>query len=162
MRGSHSPETDEYGISSFVYRTRVPFHPERLQRLLGVRWPGVLRAKGWTWVANRTDLTLELSRAGRIVSVRPVGWWWAAMPTSRIPTDADTQANIASHWAEPWGYRRTEIVLIGSDLDIHESELRGLLDSALLTDRELHLGPSTWSTMTDVLGLAAFASPPSS
>ena len=132
----HVPETEEYGVASFVYRARRPFHPERILALLNGALPGVIRAKGHFWIATRPDWVAEFSLAGALSSVKPLGRWWAAVPPERRPTHEGGRAYLAAHWEEPWGDRRQEIVFIGAGMDW--PVLKARLDACLLPD---HLAP---------------------
>lgn len=149
MRGEHVPETVEYGIASFVYRARVPFHPTRFWDLLQdtATWEGVLRSKGFFWLASRFDLTGMWSQAGGSASCEGAGMWYAAVPKDEWPDDEETRKQIAGDWQEPWGDRRQELVFIGVGLD--EAALRAKLDAALLTPKELSSGPKKWAKLRD-------------
>jgi len=130
----HVPETEEYGVTSFVYRARRPFDPQRIHALLNGDLPGVIRAKGHFWIATRPDWVAEFSLAGSLSSVQPLGTWWAAVPQERWPDHEGARAYREAHWQEPWGDRRQEIVFIGSGIDWPKLEAR--LDAALYqTDR---------------------------
>ncbi len=150
LRGEHVPETEEYGIRSFVYRERRPFHPQRFWELINEEWPGVLRSKGLFWLATRMELNGVWSQAGRACRVEPGGRWWAAMPEDAVPDDPAEEALLANLWHPDWGDRRQEIVLIGQDMD--EADLRARLDACLLTDAELALGPAGWAAFDDPFG----------
>ena len=126
----HVPETEEYGVASFVYRARRPFHPERIHDLLNAALPGVIRAKGHFWVASRPSIVMEFSLAGALSSVSPLGTWWASVPRERWPQDPRVQAYAKSNWAEPFGDRRQEIVFIGVGIDW--AKLSASLDACLL------------------------------
>jgi len=147
LRGEHVPETEEYGISSFVYRARRPFHPQRFWELIHEEWPGVLRSKGLFWLATRMDYNGVWSQAGGVCRVEPGGRWWASLPDDAVPDDPAEEALLASLWHPDWGDRRQEIVLIGQDMD--EADLRARFDACLLTDAELALGPEGWTTFPD-------------
>ena len=149
LRGEHVPETVEYGIASFAYRARTPFHPERFWALLQdpSTWHGVLRSKGFFWLASRMDVTGLWSQAGGSATCEAAGMWYAALPKSEWPDDDDGRAQIRSDWQEPWGDRRQELVFIGVELD--EAALRAKLDAALLTKKELALGPEGWRALRD-------------
>jgi G3E family GTPase len=149
LRGERIPESVEYGITSFVFRARVPFHPERLWALLQApeTWKGVLRSKGFFWLASRMEATGLWSQAGGSASCEGAGMWYAALPPEEWPTEAEAVAQIAADWAEPWGDRRQELVFIGVGLD--EAELRGRLGNALLTEDELARGVSWWVSLRD-------------
>ncbi|MEL7115574.1 MAG: GTP-binding protein [Pseudomonadota bacterium] len=113
----HVPETEEYGVASFVYRARRPFIPEKILKVLNGDLPGVIRAKGHFWIATRPDWVAEFSLAGALSSVQPLGTWWAAVPEARRPDHESARAYMAAHWEEPWGDRRQEIVFIGAGID---------------------------------------------
>lgn len=113
----HVPETEEYGISSYVYRARRPFDPEKIHALLNGPMPGVIRAKGHFWIATRPEWVAEFSLAGALSSVAPMGFWWASVPRNRWPDDERALAYVQEQWLEPFGDRRQEIVFIGSGID---------------------------------------------
>lgn len=113
----HVPETDEYGVTSYVYRARAPFIPEQILAVLNGELPGVIRAKGHFWIATRPDWVAEFSLAGSLSSVKPIGTWWASVPQERWPDDASAKDYMQHHWVEPWGDRRQELVFIGSGID---------------------------------------------
>lgn len=143
----HTPETEEYGISSFVYRARRPFHPQRLQDMLQSRWEGVIRGKGMFWLATRDQIAGYVSQAGVLRETRALGFFWSAVDEAEWPEDAATQADIRSHMQGEHGDRRTEIVLIGRDMD--QSALIAKFDQALLTEDEFSRGPDSWTTLPD-------------
>ena len=125
----HVPETEEYGVTSYVYRARRPFHPQAIHDVLNGDMPGVIRAKGHFWIATRPDLIAEFSLAGALSSVTPLGMWWASVPKDKWPDQEIMTRYMKSHWHEPWGDRRQEIVFIGSGIDW--SWLKARLDAAL-------------------------------
>ncbi|WP_068315590.1 GTP-binding protein [Polycladidibacter hongkongensis] len=126
----HIPETEEYGVASYVYRARQPFIPEKVMEIFNDDLPGVIRAKGHFWISTRPQWVAEFSLAGALSSVSPLGNWWATVPEDKRPTHQSAQAYIKNHWQEPWGDRRQEIVFIGSGIDW--PALKARLDSALL------------------------------
>ena len=126
----HVPETEEYGVASFVYRERQPFVPEKILEVLNGNLPGVIRAKGHFWIATRPDWVAEFSLAGALSSIQPLGTWWATVPVDRLPTHESARAYLQAHWQEPWGDRRQEIVFIGSGIDW--PALKARLDAALV------------------------------
>ncbi|WP_027799169.1 GTP-binding protein [Paraburkholderia dilworthii] len=150
---SHHSEADEFGIGNFVYRARRPFHPERLWALLHEEWKGVLRGKGFFWLATRNDIAGSLSQAGGACRHGPAGMWWAAQDRSEWP-DADDElaAEIAADWYgapdDPSiGDRRQELVLIGVGID--SAFWSAKFDACLLTDAEYALGPQSWQQFAD-------------
>ena len=147
LAGEHIPETEEYGIGSFVYRARKPFHPERLWRAIDAGLPGVLRAKGFFWVATRPDLVGTWSQAGQLLEVNPGGYWYAATDPEHWDVDDEERALIESHWAPEVGDRRQEIAIIGQGLN--QAALSAMLDACLVTDEEQQAGPSLWQTFAD-------------
>ncbi len=145
LRGEHTPETEEYGISSFVYQARRPFHPDRFMAALGAEWPGVLRSKGFFWLATRMDWAGSLSQAGAACRTEAAGFWWAAVDRNQWPDDDTECREITRLWEKPFGDRRQEIVIIGQDMD--RDAVTARLDACLLTDEEMALGPEAWVTM---------------
>lgn len=132
----HVPETEEYGVQSFVYRARRPFDPQKIHSLLNGPLPGVIRAKGHFWMATRPGWVAEFSLAGALSSTTPIGTWWASVPKNRWPNGPQVTQYINDHWVEPFGDRRQEIVFIGSGIDW--ADLKSRLNEALLdvTDEE--------------------------
>jgi len=126
----HVPETEEYGVSSFVYRARRPFHPARFQSFLDATWPGLIRAKGLFWLATRPEWVGDMSLAGALCRTGPMGFWWAAVPKERWPNDPDWTSMLRRNWAPVWGDRRQELVFIGTGLD--EAAIRAALDECLV------------------------------
>jgi G3E family GTPase len=126
----HVPETEEYGVGSFVYRARRPFEPQKIHELLNGALPGVIRAKGHFWVGSRPDFVIEFSLAGALSSNTPLGTWWASVPSRQWPDDERAHAYARSNWAEPFGDRRQEIVFIGADIDW--PLLKSRLDACLI------------------------------
>jgi G3E family GTPase len=135
----HTPETEEYGISNFVYERRRPFHPQRFYEVLQADWPGVIRSKGVFWLATRPDLAGFWSQAGTVARHQFAGHFWAAIPRNQWPVDT---ASIDRVWQDPEGDRRQEIVLIGTGLD--REALTAMLDGALLTDEEMAAPKKKW------------------
>jgi G3E family GTPase len=133
----HVPETEEYGIASYIYRARRPFEPEKILAVLNGEMPGVIRAKGHFWIATRPEWVAEFSLAGALCSVKPLGTWWAAVPRDRWPDHESARGYIAQHWVEPWGDRRQELVFIGAGIDW--PRLKARLDACLLPE---HLAPA--------------------
>ncbi|KEJ94311.1 GTPase, G3E family [Pseudosulfitobacter pseudonitzschiae] len=142
----HVPETEEYGVASFVYRARQPFDPAGIMAVLNGDLPGVIRAKGHFWIATRPDWVAEFSLAGALSSVTPLSQWWAAIPQDRHPDHDSARAYLAQHWQEPWGDRRQEIVFIGAGIDW--PALRARLDGALVPE-EIAPGPDALPDLPD-------------
>lgn len=122
IEGEHIPETDAYGISSFVYRSIRPFHPERLWQYINEYFPGnIIRSKGLLWVGSHPDVAVNWSQAGGSVRAEKAGVWWASMPENERLTFVDYVENrklIKSKWDPIYGDRTNEIVIIGQDLDV--------------------------------------------
>ena len=152
LQGEHTPETEEYGISSIVYRERAPFHPERLHDFLTADWNNgnLLRAKGYYWNAARFTETGSISQAGHRIRHGYIGRWWKFLPESYWPTDDYRRQGILDKWEEPVGDCRQELVFIGQGIDF--DALRHRLDACLLTTEEIELGPDVWTSWPDPLG----------
>ncbi|MCY1030355.1 zinc metallochaperone GTPase ZigA [Corallococcus sp. BB11-1] len=148
LRGEHVPESDAYGIRSFVFRSRVPLHPKRFWDFVHGSWKGVLRSKGFFWLATRMDVTGLWAQAGGACSFEPAGIWWSAMPREDWPEDPELRAELERDVAAgPYGDRRQEVVFITRDAD-HEA-LAKELERCLLTPTELAKGPKAWARMRD-------------
>jgi G3E family GTPase len=147
MRGEHLPETEEYGISSFVYRARRPFHPQRFMDLIQSEWDGVLRSKGYFWLATRMDFAGSWSQAGGVCRHSAAGLWWAAVDRKDWPKDPEYLKLIDQKWVRDFGDRRQELVFIGIGMD--QIGIRQLLDDCLLTDAEMTAGESEWQRFQD-------------
>ena len=148
LRGEHTPETEEYGIGSFVYRARRPFHPARFAAALKNDWQGnVLRSKGFFWLASRPEAAGEWSQAGGIVRHGPAGIWWADAPREHWPEDAEQRALIEAEFVGEYGDRRQEIVFIGQNLE--PANTCQTLDSCLLSDTEMAMGKELWKRFED-------------
>ncbi|MGF1581472.1 MAG: GTP-binding protein [Gemmataceae bacterium] len=147
LRGEKLPETQEYGIASFVYRARRPFHPERLHSRLSKDWLGVLRVKGFLWLATRMSEVCFWQQAGRICHTGKTGLWWVAVLRDRWPTSERALSRIARNWQEPFGDRRQELVFIGIGLD--EEQIRRELNACLLKDDEMAGGETAWTALSD-------------
>jgi G3E family GTPase len=142
----HVPETEEYGVTSFVYRARKPFDPARIHAVLNGPLSGVIRAKGHFWIATQPDWVAEFSLAGALSSVRPLGTWWAAVPRDRWPAHEAAQDYLAEKWSEPWGDRRQELVFIGSGMD--RAALTRALDACLVGGADA-FRPQDWAALAD-------------
>ena len=149
MRGEHVPETEEYGISSFSYVARRPFHPEKFHHFLHdtERYGKLLRSKGYFWLATRPEFAGQWSQAGGIARYGFGGLFWSAVPRANWPTDEEYLESIDKVWVEPFGDMRQELVFIGQDFD--EPKMRRALDDCLLTEDELLRGKQYWATLTD-------------
>ncbi len=144
----HTPETEEYGIASFVYRARRPFHPEKFHRFLNSTWPGVIRAKGHFWLATRPEWVGEVSQAGALVRHEAIGYWWDVLPRDRWPDNEEWRENLKKNWHDIWGDRRQEIVFIGRDMD--EAWIRRQLDDCLLgSDEKPKFDWKAWDGLRD-------------
>ena len=167
------PETEEYGISSFVYRSRKPFHPQRLmdfivnelgdqddqddkddkERLEGsparpstpqsLARSEVIRSKGFFWLASRPAEMMVWSQAGGLFQLTPGGDWWIDTPKAHWPTDEESVKQIDADWDDQQGDRRQELVFIGTALDKAAMALR--LDTCLLTSQEMAMGADGWA-----------------
>lgn len=146
---AHVPETDEYGISSFVYRARRPFEPAKLHAFFDRSWPGVVRAKGFFWLATRPAWVGEISQAGAFVSHGAMGYWWAAVPKKHWPEDAGMVARIKKGWHDVWGDRRQEIVFIGTG-DMDRDAIKAELDRCLVRPAsESDIDMQSWLKLPD-------------
>lgn len=135
LRGQHVSESEQYGITSFVYRARKPFHPQRLWDFIHASWEGVLRSKGYFWLASRPAFVGSWSQAGPVTRYGAAGYWWAAVPSDNWPQDAERRDDIERGWDPVYGDRFQEIVLIGIGMDARE--LTAQFNACLMTAGEM-------------------------
>lgn len=140
----HTPETEEYGISSFVYQRRLPFHSERFSEWYAALPEEVVRAKGIVWCATRNTVALLFSQAGPSVQLQPVSYWVASLPKLEQEAVIKENPHLTEDWDPEFGDRMTKLVLIGVDMD--RGELTRELDSCLLTPEEFD---QDWSALPD-------------
>ena len=148
LQNKHTPETEEYGISSFVYRARKPFHPQKLHDFVtkSGKLPGVIRAKGFYWLASDPVYLYEYAQAGKNLSFgQKVGYWWSAAPKEYWPEDQDNLVRIQELFVGKYDDRRQEIVFIGVEMD--KEEIIKNLDACLVTDHEFENGQEFWLTL---------------
>ncbi len=142
----HVPETEEYGIRSFVYRARKPFDPMKFQAFIDKSWPGVVRAKGFFWLATRPHHVGEISQAGALMRTGKMGLWWTSVSREQWPQDPGF-LNMMKPYLDPvWGDRRQEIAFIGAD-PMDEAKICAELDACLI-DSPVFV-PELWRDLPD-------------
>ena len=149
MRGEHIPETEEYGIGSFCYEARRPFHPDKFHEFLHntKQYGKLIRSKGFFWLATRPEYAGQWSQAGGIARYGFAGLFWKAVPKKDWPEDEEYLASIKNQWVEPFGDMRQELVFIGQGLD--QEKMTQKLDECLLTEEEVLKGREYWETLKD-------------
>lgn len=147
LRENSRSEVDEYGIGTFIFRSRRPLHPLRFWQSMFGEWPGLLRVKGWFWLATRLDRVGMWSQAGPICRLQGGNYWWAAVPREAWPQHAQFTEHLEKIWNPAVGDCRQELVFIGVDMPCEK--LLKQLEECLLTDGEMELGPSLWSEFPD-------------
>jgi G3E family GTPase len=148
LEGEHTPETEEYGISSFVFRARVPFHPMRLLTFLkSDLMRDVLRSKGFFWLATRPSQGINWSLAGSVARVSPAGKWLAAYSPEEWPRTTAVADYLEKYWQDEYGDRRQELVFIG--IKMNKAAMLTELHAALLTETELAMGEDKWHVLPD-------------
>ena len=149
MRGEHIPETEEYGIGSFCYEARRPFHPDKFHEFLHntKQYGKLIRSKGFFWIATRAEYAGQWSQAGGIARYGFAGLFWKAVPKKDWPEDEEYLASIKNQWVEPFGDMRQELVFIGQGLD--QEKMTQRLDECLLTEEEVLKGREYWETLKD-------------
>ena len=144
LNEEHTPETEEYGISSFVYRRQKPFHPERFKAWLD-NWPSeIVRAKGFFWLASRNDMAGLISQAGASIMIQGAGEWVASYSEEEKRQTLEEEPELLERWDEQYGDRMTELVFIGIEMEQYQIELS--LDTCLLTEKEMQ---EDWSKLLD-------------
>ncbi|MCF6441198.1 zinc metallochaperone GTPase ZigA [Pseudoalteromonas luteoviolacea] len=149
LRGEHVPETEEFGISSFVYAARKPFHPQRFYDFLHSKDKKgkLIRSKGFFWLASRPQFAGSWNQAGGMAQYGVAGLFWKAVPQEQWPTDPEYIDAIQDMWEEPYGDMRQELVFIGQKLD--KQAIIDALNDCLLSEEEMALGMQLWSTLPD-------------
>ncbi|MFC3122614.1 zinc metallochaperone GTPase ZigA [Agaribacter flavus] len=149
MRGEHVPETEEFGISSFTFEARRPFHPQKFYDFLHSKAIAgkLIRSKGFFWLATRPQLAGSWSQAGGMARYGAAGLFWKAVPKEQWPDDPEYLTAIEAQWVEPFGDMRQELVFIGQGLDKHDIIQR--LNACLLSEEEVLLGSQVWITYPD-------------
>ncbi|EGQ3453579.1 GTP-binding protein [Staphylococcus pseudintermedius] len=144
---THTPETEEYGISSFVYRRRLPFHAERFNAFLENMSESIVRAKGIAWLAQYNNVACLVSQAGTAVDIHPVTFWVASMPKAERAAILQERPDVRADWDPEYGDRHTQLVMIGIDLD--EAAITAQLDACLLNSQEIDVD---WSQFSEPYG----------
>jgi G3E family GTPase len=148
LEGRHTSETEAYGIDSFVLRSHEPLHPQRFSELMEAPFPGLLRAKGYVWLASRPNWVVSYSRAGNVATHEPMGQWWAAVPRERWPAKGSPErAGIEKNWKEPYGDRINEVVFIGQGMD--RAAVEQAWKAAHLNFTESRKGMKGWAGLAD-------------
>ncbi|MFT5453330.1 MAG: G3E family GTPase [Enterobacterales bacterium] len=149
LRGEHVPEAEEYGISSFSFVARRPFHPEKFHQFLHdtEKFGKLIRSKGYFWLASRPEFSGQWNQAGGIARYGFAAMFWTSVPKEDWPTDAESLNAIQKNWVEPFGDRRQELVFIGQQLD--QTAMIHALNECLLSDDELLKGETHWATLSD-------------
>jgi G3E family GTPase len=149
MRGDHIPETEEYGISSFTYKARRPFYPEKFHNFLHSteQYGKLIRSKGFFWLGSRLEYAGQWSQAGGIARYGYAGLFWRSVPRKDWPIDEQALASIKENWIEPFGDMRQELVFIGQSLD--EKAITNALDNCLVTEDDMLKGKEFWTTLND-------------
>jgi len=144
LQGEHTPETEEYGISSFTYKTSMPFDGKKINTFFEDKsnWNGVLRSKGFFWVAADHRIAYEWAQAGGVNAVRPVGFWWSAMPQDNWQMPEEQRPDNQPDWHENFGDRKQLLVFIGQEMD--EEKIRAGLDACLLEESVANSGMNSW------------------
>ncbi|WP_447803750.1 zinc metallochaperone GTPase ZigA [Pseudomonas serbica] len=152
LRGEHVPETDEYGIASFAYRSRRPFHPQRFFNFINGPWLNgrLLRSKGFFWLASKHMEAGSWSQAGGMMRYGFAGRWWRFVPKEQWPQDPESSAAILKNWEAVSGDCRQELVFIGQNIDF--VLLNAELDDCLLNDEEMLLDAEGWGLLPDPFG----------
>ena len=150
MRGEENSEIDEYGVSSFSFEARKPFHPQRFYDFLHTEYPGLYRAKGYFWISTQPAFLAEMSIAGTIREYSPSGFWWSSMPEEHWPEDEESRTYIKENWDDEFGDRFQQLIFIGKP-DNHEA-MKEALEKSLVTDEEFAQGTEYLKQLPDPFG----------
>ena len=138
LEADHTPETEEYGISSFVYRSRQPFHPQRLWQYINEAWhASILRSKGLLWLASRPDVAVNWSQAGGSLRADRAGYWWCTIPRYRWQMEEADYEQLMQRWHPVFADRYNEIVIIGQELE--QQRITRELDACRCSPQEVAL-----------------------
>ena len=148
-RGDHTPETEEYGISSFTFVARRPFYPDKFYEFVHNtnKFGKLIRSKGYFWLGSRLEYAGQWSQAGGIARYGFAGMFWKSVPKQNWPTDEESLKIIKQNWEEPFGDMRQELVFIGQGLD--KEAMIGALENCLVTEDDLLKGEEFWTTLND-------------
>jgi G3E family GTPase len=151
LLGEHTPEMEAYGIKSFVYQTAQPLDAQRVWEVLHDKgfWQGVLRSKGFFWVAAASSVVYELAQAGGVRTIKPFGTWWAAMPRARWPHAEGQRPDQRPDWHPRFGDRAQQLVFIGQGLN--EAAMRARLDGCLLDAQLMAESSDAWANLPNPL-----------
>jgi len=147
MEGAPGVRHLDQDVTTFVYRARRPFHPEKFWNLIQSPFPGVFRAKGFFWLASRMSIVGGLNIAGAECHFSPAGQWWAANAHDNHSHPAEIPDRLKKEWEEPFGDRRQAIAFMGIDVDA--ADLTAQLDACLLSDSEMIAGEQSWAMLSD-------------
>jgi G3E family GTPase len=149
MRGEHVPETEEFGISSFVFQARRPFYPQKFYDFIHSKEIAgkLIRSKGFFWLATRPHLAGSWSQAGGMARYGAAGLFWKAVPKEEWPDDPEYLESIQQQWEEPFGDMRQELVFIGQGLN--KQDIINRLNDCLLSESDLLKGRAAWSILPD-------------
>ncbi|MBH0210485.1 MAG: GTP-binding protein [Nitrospira sp.] len=147
LLSSTSLSEDEHDTETFVYRAKRPFHPLRFWLLMQEEWPGVLRSKGYFWVASQPKTCYMWSQAGANCLYERLGRWWVAIPDRHWPKGEGALDELRKVWDLEFGDRRIELAFIGEEID--RVDLKRRLDACLLTRAELALDEELWRAFRD-------------
>lgn len=142
----HVPETEEYGIRSFVYRARRPLDPAKFHDFIAQSWAGLIRSKGFFWLATRPRYVGELSQAGALLRTGKRGLWWASIPKQYWPEDEGWHQSMQPYLDPFWGDRRQELVFIGTET-MDEGAICAALDNCLVEAD--NFAPDEWASLYD-------------
>jgi len=150
MRGEEHSEADEYGVSSFSFDARKPFHPERFFKFLNTEFSGLYRAKGFFWIASQPDFMAEIAIAGTVREFQPRGFWWVNVDENEWPEDEESRAYIKANWHPEYGDRAQKLVFIGESSIL--PKIKANLEQCLFSDEELNGSAEYLKTLKDPFG----------